>query len=196
VRVLVLYCHPRDDSFNAAVHASVCAALQEGSHEVDDCDLYAEGFDPVLSAEERARYHDVPANREPVAGYVERLQRAEALVLVFPVWNFGLPAMLKGYFDRVLLPGVSFDMSDPRRLRPGLTHLRHVIGITTYGAPRWRAWWLGDAPRAIVKRLLARLTDGRARVRYVPCYGMNTAGPGERTAFVQRAVAAVRTIRR
>lgn len=194
MRTLVLYCHPRTDSFNAAVHARVCAVLREAGHEVDDCDLYAEGFDPVLSAEERGRYHEVPANREPVAGYVQRLLDAEVLILVFPVWNFGLPAMLKGYFDRVLLPGVSFDMSDPKRLRPGLTHLKHIVAITTYGSPRWRAWWLGDAPRALVKRLLYRLTDGRARVRYVPCYGMNVAGAEQRGAFIERAAMAIRRI--
>jgi putative NADPH-quinone reductase len=194
VRILLLYCHPRPDSFNAAIHARVLQVLREAGHTVDDCDLYAEGFDPVLSNAERGRYHEVPANREPVAAHVQRLLQAEGLILVFPVWNMGLPAMLKGFFDRVLLPGVSFDMSDPRRIRPGLTHLQHVIGVCTYGVPRWRAWWLGDAPRAVVQRFLRRLTDGRARVRYLGCYGLNTAGTAERVAFIERAAAAVRKI--
>lgn len=186
MRVLVIFCHPLASSFNAAVHARVLAALAAAGHEVDDCDLYAEGFDPVLCAEHLARYHEVPGNREPVRGYVERVLRAEALVLVFPVWNFGLPAMLKGFFDRVLLPGVSFDMSDPHHIRPGLTHLRHVVGVATYGVARWRAWWLGDAPRALVKRLMRRLTDGRALVQYLPCHGLNVAGAEVREAFLQR----------
>ncbi|MBL8340163.1 MAG: NAD(P)H-dependent oxidoreductase [Rubrivivax sp.] len=186
MRVLVVFCHPSPGSFNAALHQRVLAALRERGHEVDDCDLYAEGFDPVLRAEHWAGYHEVPSNREPVRGYVERLLQAQALVLVFPVWNFGLPAMLKGFFDRVLLPGVSFDMSDPRRLRPALTHLRHVVGVATYGAPRWRLWWLGDGPRALVKRVMRRLTDGRARVDYLPCYHLNVVGPEVRAAFLQR----------
>ena len=191
MRVLVIFCHPTPGSFNAALHARVLAVLRERGHEVDDCDLYAEGFDPVMPADHLACYHDVPANRQPVLSYVERLLRAQALVLVFPVWNFGLPAMLKGFFDRVLLPGVSFDMSDPRRIRPGLMHLRHVVGVTTYGAPRWRAWWLGDGPRALVKRVMARLTDGKARVEYLPCYHMNVAGPEVRAAFLERVGAAM-----
>lgn len=186
MRVLVIFCHPSPGSFNAAVHARVLAALAGAGHDVDDCDLYAEGFDPVLRAEHWLHYHEVPANREPVRGYVERVLRAQALVMVFPVWNFGLPAMLKGFFDRVLLPGVSFDMSDPKHIRPGLTHLRHVVGVATYGVPRWRAWWLGDAPRTLVKRLLRRLTDGRARIEYLPCHGMNVAGAAVREAFLQR----------
>lgn len=191
MRVLVIFCHPSPASFNAALHRRVLEVLRERGHEVDDCDLYAEGFDPVLRAEHLATYHDVPDNREPVRGYVERVLNAEALVLVFPVWNFGLPAMLKGFFDRVLLPGVSFDMSDPRRIRPGLTHLRHVVGVATYGAPRWRVWLLGDGPRALVKRVMRRLTDGRARVEYLTCYHMNVAGRDACSAFMRRVGAAV-----
>ena len=194
MRVLVIFCHPSPDSFNAALHQRVLGELRRLGHEVDYCDLYAEGFNPVLGAEQLARYHQVPANREPVASYVERLLQAQALVFVFPVWNFGLPAMLKGYFDRVLLPGVSFDMSDPQRIKPGLTHLRHVVGVATYGVARWRAWWLGDGPRAIVKRLMRRLTDGRARIEYLPCHGLNVAGAEVRAAFVQRVGAAMQRI--
>lgn len=194
MRVLVIFCHPSPSSFNAALHRRVLDELRARGHEVDDCDLYAEGFDPVLRNEDLSRYHDVPANRQPVQAHVERLLQAQALVMVFPVWNFGLPAMLKGYFDRVLLPGVSFDMSDPRNIRPGLTHLRHVVGVATYGVARWRAWWLGDAPRALVKRLMRRLTDGRARVQYLPCHGMNVAGAAQRDAFVQRVGAAMRQL--
>jgi putative NADPH-quinone reductase len=194
MRVLVIFCHPSPESFNAALHRRALDELRARGHEVDDCDLYAEGFDPVLRGEHFALYHDVPANRAPVRAYVERLLAAEALVLMFPVWNFGLPAMLKGFFDRVLLPGVSFDMSDPKRIRPCLTHLKHVVGVATYGTARWRAWWLGDAPRAIVKRVMRRLTDGRARIQYLPCHGMNLAGPEQRAAFVQRVGAAMQRI--
>jgi len=194
MRVLVIFCHPSPNSFNAAVHRRVLDELRAAGHEVDDCDLYGEGFDPVLRGDHFARYHEVPANREPVRVHVERLLAAQALVLVFPVWKFGLPAMLKGWFDRVLLPGVSFDMSDPKRIRPGLVHLRHVVAVTTYGVARWRAWWLGDAPRAIVKKLMRRLTDGRARIEYLPCHGMNLAGPEQLAAFLERAGRAMRRI--
>ena len=194
MRVLVVFCHPRAESFNAALHARVLDELHRAGHEVDDCDLYAEGFNPVLGADELAGYHQVPANRAPVQGYVDRLLNAQALVLVFPVWNFGLPAMLKGWFDRVLLPGVSFDMSNPGKIQPGLTHLRHVVAVTTYGTPRSRAWWLGDAPRTIVKRFMRRLTDGRARIDYLPLHGMNTADASTRQAFVQRVGLAMNKI--
>ncbi|MCC2635284.1 MAG: dehydrogenase [Ramlibacter sp.] len=85
MHVLVVYCHPVETSFASALHQEVLRNLRAAGHSVDDCDLYAEDFNPVMSREERLRYHDVPRNREPVAGYVERLHRADAIVFCFPV---------------------------------------------------------------------------------------------------------------
>ena len=123
MRVLVIFCHPVESSYNAALHAEVVTQLKLAGHEVDDCDLYAENFNPVMSREERLGYHEVPDNEKPVQSYVDRLRNAEALVFCFPTWCFGLPAMLKGYFDRVLMPGVAFDLSDPQNVKPSLTHI-------------------------------------------------------------------------
>jgi NAD(P)H dehydrogenase (quinone) len=176
MRVLVLYAHPVETSFHAALHARVVESLRAAGHEVDDCDLYAENFNPVLSREERQSYHDTAVNRAPVAPYVERLQRAEALVLCFPVWCFGLPAILKGWFDRVLMPGVAFDISDPAHVKPALTNLKKIAAVTTYGRPRWMALYMGDPPRKIVKRYLRALTGG-AKVAYHAYYHMNVATP-------------------
>ena len=67
MRVLVIYSHPVETSYSAAVHAQVVGSLRAAGHEVDDCDLYAEDFNPVLSRAERLGYHDVPSNRQPVA---------------------------------------------------------------------------------------------------------------------------------
>src|SRR5689334_12123825 len=62
VRFLVVFAHPVDDSFQSALHRRVDAALNAAGHEVDDCNLYAEGFDPLLSAEERKSYHAIGKN--------------------------------------------------------------------------------------------------------------------------------------
>jgi NAD(P)H dehydrogenase (quinone) len=186
MRVLVVYCHPVENSFCSALHRTVVGALRRQGHEVDDCDLYAEGFDPVLSRQERLAYNDSGQNLGQVQPYVARVLRAEALVFVFPVWNFGLPAMLKGFIDRVFLPGVSFHIDERGRIVPGLTHLRHVQAVTTYGVPRWKAWWLGDAPRATVKRFLRRLTGGKASVGYHARYHLNAARPQDLERFLAR----------
>ena len=98
-------------SFGATLHRQVIAALRLGDHEIDNCDLYAEAFNPVMGEQERMQYHSVGRNRAPIAAYADRLLAAEALVLIYPVWNEGFPAILKGFFDRVFIPGVSFTMS-------------------------------------------------------------------------------------
>ncbi|MFT3720183.1 NAD(P)H-dependent oxidoreductase [Pseudorhodoferax sp.] len=186
MRVFVVYCHPVETSFAAAMHQEVVRQLRGAGHEVDDCDLYAEGFDPVMSREERLGYHAVPGNRAPVQAYVDRLHRAEAIVFCFPTWCFGLPAMLKGWFDRLLMPGVAFDLSDPAHVRPMLTNIRRISAVVTYGRPRWVAWYMGDPPRKIITRYMKRLTAAQARVDYHAHYHMNVATPEQLARFKAR----------
>jgi NAD(P)H dehydrogenase (quinone) len=191
VRVLYLYCHPLPESFHAAIRAKALDGLAAARHDVDLLDLYAEGFDPVMSADERRRYHDTGRNRQGLERHVERLQAAEALVVQFPVWSFGPPAMLKGYFDRLLMPGVAFDLSDPSKTRSLLSNLKRVAGITTYGRPRWNAIAVGDPPRRLVTRYLPRFATGRARIEYHALYHMNVATMAQRTAFMDKVRAAM-----
>ncbi len=189
MRVLVLYSHPLPESFCAANFAATCAALRAAGHEVDACDLYEEGFSPVMSAEERRGYHDPATNRLPVQDYVDRLLAAEALVLVFPTWCFSMPAMLKGWFDRVLLPGVSFTLEDGVA-KPALTHLKRIAGVVTYGRPRYNAWLVGDPPRKAVTRYLRMINKSRAKVEYHALYDMNRATLAQRQGFQQAFTAA------
>lgn len=186
MRVLVVYCHPVDTSFASALHQEVLRGLQAAGHTVDDCDLYAENFNPVMSREERLGYHDVPRNQEPLRSYVDRLKRADAIVFCFPTWCFGLPAMLKGFVDRLLMPGVAFDISDPGHVKPMLTNIKRITAVVTYGRPRWMAWYMGDPPRKMVTRYMRRLTAAQARVDYHACYHMNVATPPRLAAFKAR----------
>lgn len=190
MRVLLLYAHPVESSFNAAVHARVRAALEAAGHAVDDCDLNAEGFSPVLTREERLGYHDLATNTRPVQGYVDRLTAAEALVIVTPVWNFGWPAILKGFFDRVFLPGISFKLVDGK-VRPALTNIRKIAVVTTYGGARWRALMMRDPPRKVAKGWLAACC-GFPPVAYHALYDMNRNTDAQRAAFLTRVEAAMR----
>ncbi len=191
MRVLVLFAHPVETSFVAALHREVVAALAAAGHEVDDCDLYGENFSPVLTREERLGYHDVPANRGPVAAYVDRLLAAEALVLVHPVWNFGYPAILKGFFDRVFLPGVSFRMENGK-VSPNLRHIRKLAVVTTYGGSRWRAFLMGNPPKRVFNRLLRVTIRPAAGMRYHALYDMNRATAADRGRFLERVRGAMR----
>lgn len=183
MRVLVIYCHPVETSFNAALHREVLAGLKQAGHEVDDCDLYAEGFNPVMSREERLGYHEVPRNQIPVQSYVDRLRWAEALVFCFPTWCMGLPAMLKGFLDRTMMPGVAFDISDPKNVKPALTHIKRIAAVVTCGRPRHMYWFVGDLPRRTIKRYVGALTGFKARIDYYAYYHMNVATPKKLDAF-------------
>ena len=173
MRVLVLFAHPLHDSFHGALHRTIIESLVAAGHEVDDCDLYAEGFDPVLDAASRSRYFDLTANRQGVETYVERLFAAQALVLCFPVWCFGPPAILKGFMDRVMIPGVSFALDERGVMRANLRHIRRLVAVTTYGRDRLESWWLGDPPRKMVTRYLRWFVAPDARVRYMALYGLH-----------------------
>lgn len=183
-RALVLAAHPMPDSYGGALRRATVDALEARGWDVDLCDLYAEGFDPVLSEAERRGYHETPENEAAVAPYVERLRAADALAMVFPVWNFGYPAILKGFLDRVFLPGVSFRL-EAGRVVPNLTRIRRLTAVTTYGGTRARAMLCGDPPRKCVTRAVWHVCRPD-RTRYLALYDMNRADDARRGAFLDR----------
>ncbi len=184
MRVLVLYAHPVETSFVGGLHERVVRTLATHGHLVDDCDLYAEGFDPVMSRQERIAYHDTPLNQAGVADHVRRLKAAEALVLVHPVWNYGFPAILKGYVDRVLIPGVAFDIDARGNLAFTLRHIRRLAAVCTYGGDRWRTLLAGDPPKRFFKRALRVQMARGAACEYLALHDMNHTTPVRRDAFM------------
>jgi NAD(P)H dehydrogenase (quinone) len=194
MKILYVYCHPLPESFHAAIRARALQALTAAGHDVDLLDLYAEKFDPVLSEEGRRHYHDLLRNRVGLESYIARMTSAQALVVQFPTWCFGMPAMLKGFFERLLMPGVAFDLNDPARVKPLLNNLTRIIGIVTYGRPRHMALWMGDPPRKTVKRYLRWFTGGQARADYYALYHLNVASERRRLAFMDRIEHALRNL--
>jgi len=183
-RALVLYAHPCPESFNAAVHKVVLEGLAQRGWAVDNCDLNAELFNPVLTEPERRNYHEEPANIYPVKSYVERLQSADVLIMIFPVWNFGYPAILKGFLDRVFLPGVSFRLQHGG-IRPGLTNIKKLAAFTTYGGTRFRAMLNADPPRKCFTRAIW-YACGRPTRKYIALYDMNNNKEAQLRAHLER----------
>ena len=154
MRALVVYCHPRDTSFTAAVKDVVVEKLRRANAEIRVLDLYANAFDPVLSAAEHEGYETCPDNCRPVAGDVADIRWCDTLIFIYPTWWYGLPAVLKGWLDRVLLPDVAFLMPDAENatIRPGLQHITRLGLFTTCGA----SWWLTQLVGAPGKRTILR----------------------------------------
>lgn len=185
MRVLVLHSHPVEESYGKALFRKTCESLARAGHQVDACDLYAEGFDPVLSAHGRRIYHDYPENMAGLEPYVERLKAAQGLVICTPVWNFGFPAMLKGYFDRVWLPGVSFALEDGK-LTPTLRHIEKLAAVLTYGGTPMRAFLVGNPPKKVVTRVIRAQIKIGAPVKFLAHYDMNNCTPETRAAFLSK----------
>lgn len=192
MRVLVVHAHPVEQSYSRALFRTVVEALGAGGHHVDALSLYDEGFDAVLSREERIGYEQAPQNITPaLRPYVERLRASEAIVFVHPVWNYGYPAILKGYFDRVFLPGVSFVL-EGGAVRPNLANITRAAFVTTYGGNRWRTMLMGDPPRRIARRWAWAVFQTRTPPKYLALYDMNNNREPQLKAFLDKVRAEFR----
>jgi NAD(P)H dehydrogenase (quinone) len=177
MRVLVLFAHPLADSFATALHHAVVGALAEAGHEVDDCDLYATGFEPVMTAAERRAHNSPNPDLSAVEHHVERLRAADAAVLCFPVWWYGMPAILKGYFDRVWVNGVAFHLHTGGKIEAGLHRIKKLGVVATYGAP----WWLiklvlRDPIRGVIHTGISGLCTRHVKTRFFALYSIEAKG--------------------
>jgi NAD(P)H dehydrogenase (quinone) len=105
MNVLVVLGHPRPDSLNHAIADAVCKAARRNGHSVVLHDLCAERFDPCLPADEIPEEGPVP---EAIRKYCAELQEADGIVIIHPNWWGQPPAILKGWIDRVIRPGVAY----------------------------------------------------------------------------------------
>ena len=195
MNVLVVLAHPNADSFSHAIAQRAVATLQSAGHEVQLLDLYALGWKAAMSADERRAYHgDQPVLDPMVAAHVQLLQRADTLVFVYPTWWSSLPAILKGWLERVMVPGVAFVFDDAGKVESALTHVRRIVGISTYGSTRMYVRAINDNGRRTLTRTL-RLTCGlRTRCRWLGLYAIDTATAAQRTAFLERVEKRMRSL--
>ncbi len=193
MKVHVVHAHPVETSYNRALFNAVVESLQAAGHEVDPLNLYDEHFQAVMSRTERLEYHDVPGNLTALTKpYVDRIMQTEAMVFVHPVWNYGYPAILKGYFDRIFLPGVAFVLeggdgsNDKGTLRPNLKHIKKVAFVTTYGGDRFRTMIMGDPPRRLARRWLWATFSTLLPPKYLALYDMNNCTPQRLQGFIDK----------
>ena len=191
---LVVLAHPLAGSLSHRLAVKALAALRSAGGEAELLDLYAEDFDPRLSAAERAAYYESPPREEAaLARHATLLRRAETLVFVFPTWWFAPPAILKGWIDRVFAPGIAFDHSPGfGPIAPRLTALRRCAVVTTFGTP----WWVDRlAMRRPVRRMFRTAIVGacapQARFHYLALHAAEAAGEERITAFERRIAAAL-----
>lgn len=187
MRVLLVYAHPVAESFGAAMRDAALRGLARAGHEVRVVDLYAENFEPRLSRQERLDYQDETKNTFQVRKHVADLQWAEGLAFVFPTWWYGLPAILKGWFDRTFAPGIAFHMADGGKvIRPALTNIRLLVGITSCGSPWWFAKYVGEPHRRIIMRGIHALCGRPCKTAWMALFKMDSATDAARARYLRK----------
>jgi len=179
--------HPCADSYSHAITAAATTGLERHGHQVTALDLYDIDFPPAMTKDEHDAYKAKQPPPDPtVRAHGELVQQADTLVFVYPTWWSGPPAVLKGWLERVLVPGVAFTFDAKGKVEPALTNVKRVVGVSTYGSPWSYVKLVNDNGRRTLTRAF-RLTCGRGtKTTWLGLYSIDTSGPNERTAFLDR----------
>jgi NAD(P)H dehydrogenase (quinone) len=192
MRVLVVFAHPTRSSFCGSILSAVLDELGAAGHEVELLDLYRENFDPVLPEQEWRAYEQetVPS----IQSYVEQLRRNDGLVWIFPTWNYGLPAILKGYVDRVWKPNVAFRIDAARRVHfDQFENLKFFIVATTFGASWLVNTWCGNPGKRAVANGLRRHFPRSSRFAWLPMYNLDKPSSHRMERYLTRVRRTMRT---
>jgi NAD(P)H dehydrogenase (quinone) len=134
MNVLIVYAHPNPKSLNAAILKEVERGLQEAGHLYTVIDLYQDNFQPVLVYNDSIRRSDLKNDPE-TARYRELVRQADHLIFIYPVWWYGVPAILKGFFDRVLVSGFAYHYEG--MVPKGLLNGKSAWVFYTIDSPGW-----------------------------------------------------------
>ncbi len=138
MKVVIVFNHPYEGSYCNSILESVNKGLLSANHEVDVIHLDNDKFNPVMNAADLKAFRDKKPIDPLVVGYKNRLEQADHLVFIFPIWWELMPAMMKGFIDKVIFPGVAYDYvnGSNTKMKPLLTNIKGVTVITTMNTPR------------------------------------------------------------
>ena len=134
----ILYAHPYDKSFNHAVLEQVKAKLAATGREFKVIDLYADGFNPTMEAASLRLYGRGETADPLAAGYLDTLLATDEFILIFPIWWANIPAIVGGFFDKVMLSGKAYRPDERGELVPAQIHIKRTVVLTTSQGPTER----------------------------------------------------------
>ncbi|MBN1191817.1 MAG: NAD(P)H-dependent oxidoreductase [Dehalococcoidales bacterium] len=174
MKVLVVYAHPNPQSFNHAVMESFTNGLKEAGHTYEVLDLYAGGFDPCFKGPDFAQF---TGGRMPddVIKEQQRVSQADAMAFIYPIWWWAPPAILKGWYDRVLSMGFAYGMNEQGQLMGLLKHKKVLHITTTMGDEgSYKALGAEDAIKAVDRAAFSGVC-GIQNVEHVFLYSAATS---------------------
>lgn len=166
MKSLIIYAHPWDGSFNHFVLDNVKTKLTNLGHEVDVIDLNKDNFNPVMTEKDLSVFAKGEYADKLAEDYVERLLAADELVFIFPIWWYGEPAILKGFYDKVLLKGKAYDEVDHHL--EGLLKSDRATILTTANIDRRVFTFLGDPIQNVLANGILK-TVGVNNVSWIHC---------------------------
>lgn len=157
MHTLVILAHPYAKSYCHALYQRVVQELENAGHSVDRLHLDAEDFDPVMRAQDLAVYAKGQSADPKVMAYQNRIAAAQQLVFIFPIWWEVMPALLKGFIDKVFTKGWAYEPTK-MGVKGHLTHIERAVVVSTMNTPKWAYRWLyGDAvQRALIRGTLRK----------------------------------------
>ena len=193
MKTLVIYAHPAEDSLNAEILSRLSGCIAPEDLRVRK--LCVEEFDPLINLQRYRVFNDIPENRAGVEDHVADVEWAEALIFIYPTWWYGLPAILKGWLERVLIPGVAMKIDAAGKpAGPLLSHIRLFGAIATYGAPWWWTRFVGDPGRRTLMRGVRWLSFTSCRTFWIAHYDIHRRSQKSIGAGLDRMEAKLRRI--
>ncbi|MBB6733919.1 NAD(P)H-dependent oxidoreductase [Cohnella zeiphila] len=177
---------PHRRSYSAALLAAVMKGLLSGGHRIDLIDLHADGFNPVTSASDLAAWRQKRTHDPLAADYQRRLLSADHIIFIFPIWWEGMPALMKGFLDKVFVKGVVYAETKPGRpFKCLLPRLKGVSMLTVMATPTFvYRWFLGNP----ITKMMFRGTFRKMGVNRLKWY--NYSGMENRSLEQRRNVLA------
>lgn len=195
-KAVLISAHPCADSYTGAIATAARRGLESSGHTVTHLDLYAIDFVAAMTRQEHVAYQaQEPAPDATVREHGELVRDAQLLVFVYPTWWGGPPAVLKGWLERVMVPGVAFTFDGAGRVRPGLTNVKRIVGVSTYGSPWTYVKLLNDNGRRMLMRALRMVCGRRTGTTWLGLYSVDTSGANERAAFLDRVEHAMASLK-
>lgn len=187
MKVAIVYNHPYEGSYCKAILDTVLSGVAKAGNEADVLNLDQEGFNPVMTAADLKAFVMQKPIDPQVLAYQTRLQQADHLVFIFPIWWELMPAMTKGFIDKVIFPGLAYSQEkNSMRMKPLLTNIKSVTVISTMNTPSWLYSILfGNAVR---KALLVGTfwKTGYKNRKWINLTQVKSASPAKRQSWLKK----------
>ncbi|SFL86363.1 Putative NADPH-quinone reductase (modulator of drug activity B) [Gracilibacillus orientalis] len=180
----IVYNHPWNGSYNHAILTKVVETFKERNQKYQIIDLYQDEFDPTYHASELKLYSRGKYENKLVGKYQSMLNSSNELIFIFPVWWYNVPAILKGFLDKVLLKDFAYIENKNGTMKGLLTNIQSVKVITTGQAPKWYIQFLAGngIKKTFIKSTLKAV--GMKNIQWIHCGYVSLAKNENRVKFL------------